>query len=53
MLMVLVISTANFWKMISCPPKRNAPDPKVVRVPLKMLTPIYLKDCLILSFLER
>lgn len=37
---VLVISNANFWNSTSCPPKRKAPDPKVVRVPLSILMPI-------------
>lgn len=32
--------TANFWKVVSTPPKRANPAPKVVTVPEKILTPI-------------
>lgn len=37
---VEVMITANFWKVISLPPKREMPQPRVVMVPLRMLTPI-------------
>lgn len=37
---VLVMSRANFWKVMISPKKRKKPDPKVVIEPLKMLTPI-------------
>ena len=37
---VLVMRIANFWKVIKVPPKRKAPEPKVVIVPLRILTPI-------------
>jgi len=37
---VLVIRTANFWKVTTYPPNKKAPEPNVVMVPLKMLTPI-------------
>lgn len=35
-----VMITANFWKVISLPPKSDMPQPSVVMVPLRMLTPI-------------
>lgn len=34
------IMTANFWKVLSIPPKSARPAPKVVTVPEKILTPI-------------
>ena len=37
---VAVMITANFWNVISLPPKSGIPDPSVVIVPLRMLTPI-------------
>ena len=37
---VEVIMTANFWNVISLPPKRDIPQPRVVIVPLRILTPI-------------
>lgn len=38
--MVAVMITANFWKVIIFPPKRDMPQPRVVMVPLRILMPI-------------
>ena len=37
---VQVTRTANLLKRIILPPNKNTPDPKVVMLPLRMLTPI-------------
>ena len=37
---VLVMRMANFLNVIISPPKRKAPEPKVVMQPLRMLIPI-------------
>ena len=51
MVMVQVTRTANLLKMMTLPPKRKTPEPKVVILPLKILTPISVYAYFILSFL--
>jgi len=47
-----VIRVANLGNVVSYPPKRKTPDPNVVMLPLRILTPIVVYDSCILLFLE-
>ena len=51
MMMVRTMTNPKTWNMMTCAKSSQNPQPIVVILPLKILTPISLYDCLILSSL--